>query len=141
MNQFITLHEGRVKKCIEFLFFFSRNMFVQSRTQAHFTADVIISSELSSRTKVVQVTDYRGENWMYCLTIFIVFVCPRDIHFLHTKFLFEVTTDWRRIHSKFLAKSGDIFGNASCKSQSRTKLKSKLIQSEKKTYKTRQVTN
>ena len=81
------------------------------------------------------------------LTNFIVFVYPRDIHFSHTKLLFEVTTNWQAVHSKFLAKSGDIFGNASCQSQlkynwtqSRAKLKSKLIQSENKAYKTRQVT-
>ena len=68
-------------------------------------------------------TDHRGEkvfcleNWMYCLTIFIVFVYPRDIHFSHTKLLFEVTTDWQGVHSKFLAKSGGIFVNASRQSQ------------------------
>ena len=60
-NEFITLHEGRVKKCIEFLIFFVgsclRNLVPRLIS--------LLMSSLSSHTKVVHVTDYRGENWMY----------------------------------------------------------------------------
>ena len=124
----ITLHKGRVKKCIEFLniFFisFRRVTFVQLRTQAYFTADNVIISfaaVLKSDRVLVHVvslaTAKKELGWMLCLTLFIVFVCLRDRHFSHTKLLFEVTTDWREVRSKFLAKSLDIFGNASCLSQ------------------------
>ena len=75
----ITLHEGRVKNCIEFLIFFRRITFVQSRTQAHFTADDVIIS-LAATPKFVSCACVRVvsltingrkssvlENWMYCL--------------------------------------------------------------------------
>ena len=158
---FFTLHKGRVKKCIEFLniyFFisFHRVTFVQLRIQAYFTADnVIISFAAALKSDHVLVyvvslatsTAKKELGWMLCLTLFIVFVCLRDRHFSHTKLLFEVTTDWREVRSKFLAKSLDIFGNASCLSQlkyswtqGRTKLISKLIQSENKAYKVRELT-
>ena len=93
---------------------------MQLRTQAYFTADNVIISfaaALKSDRVLVHVvslaTAKKELGWMLCLTLFIVFVCLRDRHFSHTKLLFEVTTDWREVRSKFLAKSLDIFGNAS----------------------------
>ena len=96
-------------------FFFSRVGFMQSLIPRLISLSVDVIISLAAAPKLCMS--------LYCLTIFIVFVCLRDIHFSHTKFLFEVTTEWQRVHSKFLAKSGDIFGNASCKSQLKLNLK------------------
>lgn len=75
------------------------------------------------------------KKWMLFLTIFKVFVFPRDIHFTHKMLLLEVTTEPRVVHSKLMAKSGHIFGSSSSLSQlkysctqGRTKYTLKLTQ-------------
>ena len=88
MFMIITLHEGRVKYCIEFLIFFRRVTFVQPRTQAHFTADDAIIS-LAAAPKFVSCacacgfTDHQGEK-VFCFgkEIFLIAISRKECRLL-----------------------------------------------------------
>ena len=128
------------------------------RTQAHFTADdVIISLPTVPKSCpcacACDFTDHRGEKVSCLEKLDVVFdhfqsLFALVIYIFHTQSCF---LKWQQTGEKntqnFWRNQGDIFGNASCLSQlkyswtqGRTKLKSKLIQSENKAYKTRQLT-